>query len=198
VDTNGSKQAAALEFGATDFVDASAIEDPVKAVRDRGLTRGVDHTFECVGHPALIRHAIDLLDWGGTCTLVGVPKLGAEASFVVNSLYKQQVDSRLSIRGVETPPRHSSHRPAVPRRTLQARRDGDAHLPALGDRRCGRRLARRQAQPRRLRDRLTTPVLLVTLISNATEGAGTAVAEASAVVVRLDEGEHLGGGWQAS
>ncbi|HEV8064270.1 MAG TPA: Zn-dependent alcohol dehydrogenase, partial [Acidimicrobiales bacterium] len=32
----------------------------------------------------------DLLDWGGTCTLVGVPKLGTEASFVVNSLYNNK------------------------------------------------------------------------------------------------------------
>jgi S-(hydroxymethyl)glutathione dehydrogenase/alcohol dehydrogenase len=90
VDSNASKKAAAMEFGATDFVDAAAVEDPVKAVRALGLKRGVDHAFECVGHPALIRDAIDLLDWGGTCTLVGVPKLGTEASFVVNSLYNNK------------------------------------------------------------------------------------------------------------
>jgi S-(hydroxymethyl)glutathione dehydrogenase/alcohol dehydrogenase len=90
VDTNGSKRPAALEFGATDFLDASTIGDPVKAVKDLGLRRGVDHAFECVGHPALIRNAIDLLDWGGTCTLVGVPKLGTEASFVVSSLYNNK------------------------------------------------------------------------------------------------------------
>jgi S-(hydroxymethyl)glutathione dehydrogenase/alcohol dehydrogenase len=90
VDANGSKEAAAREFGATDFLDSSDIEDPVKAVRDLGFKRGVDHAFECVGHPALIRHAVDLLDWGGTCTLVGVPKLGTEASFVVNSLYNNK------------------------------------------------------------------------------------------------------------
>jgi S-(hydroxymethyl)glutathione dehydrogenase/alcohol dehydrogenase len=90
VDANGSKQAAALEFGATEFLDTSGIEDPVKAVKDLGLKRGVDHAFECVGLPALIRNAIDLLDWGGTCTLVGVPRLGTEASFVVNSLYNNK------------------------------------------------------------------------------------------------------------
>jgi S-(hydroxymethyl)glutathione dehydrogenase/alcohol dehydrogenase len=90
VDANPAKAAAALEFGATDFVDASSADDTVKAVRDLGLKRGVDHAFECVGHPALIRNAVDLLDWGGTCTLVGVPKLGTEASFVVNSLYNNK------------------------------------------------------------------------------------------------------------
>jgi Zn-dependent alcohol dehydrogenase len=90
VDANPAKQAAAVEFGATDFVDGSAVEDSVKAVKALGLKTGVDHAFECVGHPALIRNAIDLLDWGGTCTLVGVPKLGTEASFVVNSLYNNK------------------------------------------------------------------------------------------------------------
>jgi Zn-dependent alcohol dehydrogenase len=90
VDANPSKEAAALEFGATDFVDASSAQDTVKAVKDLALKRGVDHAFECVGHPALIRSAIDLLDWGGTCTLLGVPKLGTEASFVVNSLYNNK------------------------------------------------------------------------------------------------------------
>lgn len=50
----------------------------------------MDYAFECVGHPSLIRDAIDLLDWGGTCTLVGVPKLGTEAAFVVNALYNNK------------------------------------------------------------------------------------------------------------
>jgi len=90
VDANPAKRAVALEFGATDFVDATATNDVVTAVKDLGLEHGADHTFECVGRPELIRHAIDLLDWGGTCTLVGVPKLGTEASFVVSSLYNNK------------------------------------------------------------------------------------------------------------
>ncbi len=90
VDTNPAKEASSREFGATDFVDASAASDLVEAVKDLGLKRGVDHAFECVGNAGLIRNAIDLLDWGGTCTLVGVPKLGTEASFVVNSLYNNK------------------------------------------------------------------------------------------------------------
>src|SRR5262249_43728775 len=59
---------------------------------------------ECVGHPTLIRNAIDMLDWGGTCTLLGVPKLGSEASFVVNSLYNDK--SILGCRYGSTPPHH--------------------------------------------------------------------------------------------
>jgi S-(hydroxymethyl)glutathione dehydrogenase/alcohol dehydrogenase len=80
VDTNPRKESIALEFGATDFVDNT------EAVR--GIAkRGVDFAFECVGHVALIRAAVDLLDWGGTCVMLGVPEATAEASFNVASMY---------------------------------------------------------------------------------------------------------------
>jgi Zn-dependent alcohol dehydrogenase len=95
------------QFGATDFLDGSALTgdgELVQAVKDLGLPNGVDHAFECVGHPALIRHAIDLLDWGGQCILLGVPKLGTEASFVVNALYNDK--SIMGCRYGSTRPHH--------------------------------------------------------------------------------------------
>jgi Zn-dependent alcohol dehydrogenase len=104
VDANPAKRDVALRFGATDFVDASATDDLVAAVKDGGLPNGVDHVFECVGHPTLIRQGIALLDWGGTLTLVGVPKLGTEASFVVNDLYNDK--SILGCRYGATRPHH--------------------------------------------------------------------------------------------
>jgi Zn-dependent alcohol dehydrogenase len=104
VDANPAKEAAARQFGATEFVDASAVDDTVAAVKDLGLPNGVDHTFECVGHPALIRNAIDLLDWGGTCTMLGVPKAGTEVSFVVHSMYNNK--SILGCRYGATRPHH--------------------------------------------------------------------------------------------
>lgn len=104
IDANPAKEAVARQFGATDFVDASAVDDAVAAVRDLGLPGGVDHVFECVGHPALIRQGVALLDWGGTLTLLGVPKLGTEASFVVNDLYNDK--SILGCRYGATRPHH--------------------------------------------------------------------------------------------
>jgi S-(hydroxymethyl)glutathione dehydrogenase/alcohol dehydrogenase len=80
VDTNARKRDIAMLFGATDFVEST------DAVRDVSK-RGVDYAFECVGHVALIRAAIDLLDWGGTCVMLGVPESTAEASFNVASMY---------------------------------------------------------------------------------------------------------------
>jgi S-(hydroxymethyl)glutathione dehydrogenase/alcohol dehydrogenase len=104
VDANPAKEAVARHFGATDFVDASATDDTVAAIKDLGLPLGADHVFECVGHPALIRQGIALLDWGGTLTLLGVPKLGTEVAFVVNDLYNDK--SILGCRYGSTRPHH--------------------------------------------------------------------------------------------
>ncbi len=80
VDTNPRKREAALAFGATDFLEST------DAVRDH-VSAGVDYAFECVGHVGLIRAAIDLLDWGGTAVMLGVPGFTDEASFTVASMY---------------------------------------------------------------------------------------------------------------
>lgn len=104
IDANPAKEAAARQFGATEFVDASSVDDTVAAVKDLGFGNGLDHVFECVGHPALIRQSVDLLDWGGNLVLLGVPKLGTEASFVVNSLYNDK--SILGCRYGTTRPHH--------------------------------------------------------------------------------------------
>lgn len=107
IEANPAKEAVARAFGATDFLDGSTLTgdgELVAAVKDLGLPNGVDHVFECVGHPALIRNAIDLLDWGGQCILLGVPKLGTEASFVVASMYNDK--SILGCRYGTTRPHH--------------------------------------------------------------------------------------------
>jgi S-(hydroxymethyl)glutathione dehydrogenase/alcohol dehydrogenase len=80
VDNNPRKRDIALLFGATDFVESTA------AVKDLAPT-GVEYAFECVGHVALIRAAIELLDWGGTCVMLGVPAATDEASYNVASMY---------------------------------------------------------------------------------------------------------------
>lgn len=83
-DVNARKAELARSLGATDFVDASAGLGP--AVREV-LPTGADYVFECVGQAGLIREAIDLLDWGGSCVLLGVPPAAAEASFRVADMY---------------------------------------------------------------------------------------------------------------
>lgn len=87
IDSNPAKEAAARQMGATDFVDASSTDDIVSAVRAAGLPEGVDYVFECVGHPDLIKRGTEMLGWGGSCVILGVPTIGSEASFVVSDLY---------------------------------------------------------------------------------------------------------------
>jgi Zn-dependent alcohol dehydrogenase len=87
IDANPLKEAVARRFGATDFIDASSVGDTVTAVKELGLPNGVDYVFECVGQPVLIRQAVELLDWGGTCVMIGLPALDAEVSLVVSSMY---------------------------------------------------------------------------------------------------------------
>jgi Zn-dependent alcohol dehydrogenase len=47
---------------------------------------GVTWSFECVGHPAVLRNAVDALDWGGNAIAIGVPPRGSEVSIDINNL----------------------------------------------------------------------------------------------------------------
>ncbi|WP_141205549.1 Zn-dependent alcohol dehydrogenase [Streptomyces griseorubiginosus] len=80
VDANPAKEAVARQFGASDFLTS------VEGVREL-LPYGVDHAFECVGRVELVRAAVDLLDRHGQAVLLGTPAAGAEASFVVSSMF---------------------------------------------------------------------------------------------------------------
>ena len=53
VDTNPRKEELARQFGATHFINAAEV-DTLEAIKEI-CPNGVDVSFECVGHPALIR-----------------------------------------------------------------------------------------------------------------------------------------------
>ncbi len=90
VDTNPGKEAFARQFGATHFIRPDGPDFDLVAAVKEVCPNGVDHVFECVGSTALIRTATDLLDWGGNLVMLGVPKMGSEASFVVNTMYNDK------------------------------------------------------------------------------------------------------------
>jgi len=97
VDTVVAKEELGRQFGATDFVDASA-GDAAAAVRalvpdaSKGPggnlfpSGGVTWAFDCVGHPAVLRSALDCLDWGGTAVAIGIPPRGTEVAVDINTL----------------------------------------------------------------------------------------------------------------
>nr|MDT0665358.1 zinc-binding dehydrogenase [Micromonospora sp. DSM 115978] len=86
VDTNPLKEKIAREFGATDVIVPEPGQDTVGAVK-AVLPAGVDYAFECVGHPALIRASLDMLDWGGSAVVLGVPPATAEVPILVAGMY---------------------------------------------------------------------------------------------------------------
>ncbi len=89
IDTNPAKESYARTFGATHFICPSEGDDVVELVKEiRPL--GVDYVFECVGSTSLISAATLMLDWGGTVVMLGVPKMGSEASFVVSTMYNDK------------------------------------------------------------------------------------------------------------
>lgn len=114
VDTVAMKAAIARDFGATDFIDASNT-DVVDAIRvlfpfSPDLVTGpfgaggVDWAFECTGNPAVLRAAIEVLEWGGTAVAVGVPAQGTEVGVPVNPMV--HLDRRLmGVRYGEARPR---------------------------------------------------------------------------------------------
>jgi len=73
VDLAHKKLAWATGLGATDTVDASAV-DPVAAVRDLTGGRGVDFAFEATGVADVVGQAVAMLGRGGVAVAIGVPQ----------------------------------------------------------------------------------------------------------------------------
>jgi Zn-dependent alcohol dehydrogenase len=46
----------------------------------------VTWAFDCVGHPAVLRNALDCLDWGGNAVAIGIPPRGTEVAVDINAL----------------------------------------------------------------------------------------------------------------
>ena len=113
IDTLPHKEALAREFGATHFVlggdDVAARIRAIVPYTDTAdigpfSAGGVDWAFECSGHPAALRAAIDALEWGGTAVAVGVPAQGTEVPVPVNHIV--HLDRRLiGVRYGESRPR---------------------------------------------------------------------------------------------
>jgi S-(hydroxymethyl)glutathione dehydrogenase/alcohol dehydrogenase len=95
---------AAVANGATDAVDASAV-DLADAVRDLTGGAGVDHAIEVVGKPATIRAAYDAIRRGGTVTVVGAAGIEESVTFPALSLMADGKSIRGSVYGGSDPAR---------------------------------------------------------------------------------------------
>jgi S-(hydroxymethyl)glutathione dehydrogenase/alcohol dehydrogenase len=70
VDVKSAKLELARQFGATDGIDAAAV-DPVKAVRDM-TGGGVAYSFEALGRKETAEQAFRMLRTGGVATIIGL------------------------------------------------------------------------------------------------------------------------------
>ncbi|WP_410767408.1 NAD(P)-dependent alcohol dehydrogenase [Haloferax sp. DFSO60] len=84
IDLKPNRLEKALEVGATETVNAEAVDDVVEAVRE--LTGGVDYALETTGVPTVAEQATESLTQRGTLGIIGAPALGTEASYDVNNL----------------------------------------------------------------------------------------------------------------
>lgn len=88
VDLSESKLEFAGRFGATDRIDATAI-DPVEAIRE--LTGGgVDYAFDTFGSTVTTQQAVDCLGKNGVAVVAGLAPLGDRAGIDLVDLVRKQ------------------------------------------------------------------------------------------------------------
>ena len=88
LDTNPAKEAVAREFGATHFINPAETAEPLeKAIRTL-LGAWADYAFDCVGHPAIVKQAVGLVNpYWGTMVAVGIAPVGEQISLPASTFY---------------------------------------------------------------------------------------------------------------
>ena len=78
IDTNPAKRPLAEQFGMTDFINPTEVDDVVGAIVD--LTDGgVEYSFECIGNVEVMRQALECCHKGwGESIIIGVAGAGQE------------------------------------------------------------------------------------------------------------------------
>ncbi|MGE0876160.1 MAG: Zn-dependent alcohol dehydrogenase [Burkholderiales bacterium] len=85
VDIGAAKLERAVQFGATDMVDAGAA-DAVGAVKALTGGRGADYVFEAAGNPKVFRLSVEMARPGGEVVWLGKINVDTEVSFRWGSL----------------------------------------------------------------------------------------------------------------
>jgi S-(hydroxymethyl)glutathione dehydrogenase/alcohol dehydrogenase len=80
IDVIDSKLEMARNFGATDTINSSQVENVAEAVKELTGGAGVEYAFEAVGVPALATAAFDMIRAGGTAVIVGMMPMGSQIS----------------------------------------------------------------------------------------------------------------------
>jgi S-(hydroxymethyl)mycothiol dehydrogenase len=105
VDVAPQKLEWARSFGATDVVDASK-EDVVSSVRALNDGEGIDFAYDAVGRGETLEQAVQMLDLGGTATLIGLPHRDAVTTLALgggDGLFQRRATIRVSHGGDHLP-----------------------------------------------------------------------------------------------
>lgn len=88
IDTNPAKEAVARAFGATHFLNPDAVGEPFDKQVKALLGGFADHAFDCVGHPAVVRQALSLVNpYWGVMVAVGITPVGQEITIPASTFY---------------------------------------------------------------------------------------------------------------
>jgi len=88
IDTNPAKEGVARAFGATHFLNPDEAGEPFDKRAKAMLGGYADHAFDCVGHPAVVRQAVSLVNpYWGVMVAVGITPIGQEIAVPASSFY---------------------------------------------------------------------------------------------------------------
>ena len=124
VDPRPERRELARRLGAQHAIDA---DDPavVERIRKASGGSGADHAFDAVGQGAVIERALQCLDSGGVCTLVGTPEVSDIARVPLELMYLKRLGLRVSQYGDVIPSRDAPELAAL---QLEGKLDLDALL----------------------------------------------------------------------
>ena len=123
VDVSDDKLETARQLGGTDPSNATPVDDVVEAVKELS-GGGVDYSFEAIGRKETAEQAFNMLDLGGTATVIGMVPVEADARDPGHRPAVGEAAPGLDDGLEPVPDRHAGHGQDVPRRPAHARRDG--------------------------------------------------------------------------
>lgn len=98
LEMSAARKAKALEVGASHVIDPSQC-DAIAAVRELSEGYGAAVSFECIGHKATAKLAIDVIRKAGRCVMVGIFEEPSEFNFFEIVATEKQVIGSLAYAG---------------------------------------------------------------------------------------------------
>ena len=127
VDINAGKRSLAEQFGMTDFINPTEVDNVTDAIVDM-TDGGVDYSFECIGNVEVMRQALECCHKGwGESIIIGVAGAGQEIATPPVPTRHRSGLARYRFRGCQGPHGRAEDRRLVHGRQDQHRRSHHPH-----------------------------------------------------------------------